>query len=122
MIKPGSGQMFFLIHRTVGPAVSIRLHDCLVFNMTSVRKLTIRNSISRNRQVANYDKRRATLLTTVFSKNVQSLVLAIFGESRFGPSTSHGQRSRRQGAILGLLGAHGQWRPLNSIRNYVGGR
>jgi len=49
------------------------------------------------------------MLTTVFGEYVQPLVLAIFdvGKPWLGPDAAHGQRSRGQGAILGLLRAHG---------------
>jgi len=49
------------------------------------------------------------MLTTVFGEYVQPLVFAVFdvGKTRLGPDAAHGQRSRGQGAILGLLRAHG---------------
>jgi len=49
----------------------------------------------------------------VFGEYVQSLVFSVFdvGKPGLGPDAAHGQRSRGQGAILGLLRAHGS-RPL----------
>jgi len=44
----------------------------------------------------------------VFGEYVEPLILSVFdvGKPRFGPDAAHGQRSRGQGAILGLLRAH----------------
>lgn len=50
------------------------------------------------------------LLTTVFGEYVQSLVLAVLGVGKPGfgrPDAADGQRSRSEGAIFGLLRAHG---------------
>jgi len=62
----------------------------------------------------------------MFGEYVQPLIFAVLdvgGKPWFVSNAAYGQRSRRQGAILGLLRAHGQT-PLperqNSIRD--GGR